>query len=162
MPAAFRARQRAAKRLRSTRTRWGSRRLARTLHCSLVERNNGDGQRATNLAFGRPHPRPKQTPRRPGQRFDHHLGGTPDEPRTPLAVQHHDEIPRRRRRFSTLIVIAGQTGRCPLDTGDYQIGWFSPVRAPYKIVRPDPKPCKGALGLGRGRRSERRMHQAIG
>ena len=27
---------------------------------------------------------------------------------------------------------------------------------------PEPKPCKGALGLGRGRRSERRMHQAIG
>src|SRR5215472_16031012 len=59
-----------------------------------------------------------------GQRLNRYLGRSPDEPRTPFPVQHHDEIAGFRYRFATLAVITCQAGSRPLDPGYDQIGQF--------------------------------------
>src|SRR5215472_16227604 len=59
-----------------------------------------------------------------GQRLNRYLGRSPDEPRTPFPVQHHDEVAGPRYRFATLPVIPCQTGSRPLDPGYDEIGQF--------------------------------------
>jgi hypothetical protein len=57
-----------------------------------------------------------------GQRFDRYFYSTPDEPWTPLSVEHHDEIAGFRHGFAAIAIITCQTGSGHLDPGDDQIG----------------------------------------
>src|SRR5215472_15413203 len=59
-----------------------------------------------------------------GQRLNRYLGRSPDEPRTPFAIEHHDEIAGLGCRLATLTVIPCQAGSGPFDPGNDQIGQF--------------------------------------
>src|SRR5260370_17277872 len=61
-----------------------------------------------------------------GQRLDRYLDGSPDEPWTTFTVLYDNEIARPGCRLTTVIVIACQARRRPLDPGHLQIAYFRP------------------------------------